>query len=157
MTKEDRAWISITLVADRGRIEEDLKRYAHSLTFQPGKEEPVKVPPDVRAFLDMYCADLVSHDVGAIMAHFSDQFLHSGTKKAFYEQVFRIHPDTLPGRGVTAFEATVTVFEAHGDKAYVDGFFLEKVKGDANAQKMTMFFQQIIKEHGQWKWYGNHK
>jgi hypothetical protein len=51
----------------------------------------------------------------------------------------------------------VTVFEAQGDKAYVDGFNLEKSKGDANPIKMPMSFQQIIKENDQWKWYGNQK
>jgi hypothetical protein len=51
----------------------------------------------------------------------------------------------------------VTVFELRGDKACLDGFVLEKAKGDANALKIPMTFQQIINEHGQWKWYGNHK
>jgi hypothetical protein len=39
----------------------------------------------------------------------------------------------------------------------VDGFFLFKAKGDANALKVPMQFQQIINEHGQWKWFGNQK
>jgi hypothetical protein len=59
--------------------------------------------------------------------------------------------------GVTSYEATVTVFEAHGDKAYIDGFFIEKAKGDANAGNFPVFFQQIVNEHGQWKWFGNQK
>ena len=44
-----------------------------------------------------------------------------------------------------------------GDKAYVDGFFLEKAKGGTNALKIPMLFQRIIDEHGQWKWFGNQK
>jgi hypothetical protein len=51
----------------------------------------------------------------------------------------------------------VTVFEPQGEKAYVDGFFLTKAKGDTDAAKSPMFFQQIINEHGQWKWFGNQK
>ena len=51
----------------------------------------------------------------------------------------------------------MTVFEPRRDKAYVDGFFLEKVKGDANALKAPMTGQQIINEHGQWRWFGNQK
>jgi hypothetical protein len=39
----------------------------------------------------------------------------------------------------------------------VDGFVLEKKKGDANGRKMAMTFQQIINEHGEWKWFGNQK
>jgi hypothetical protein len=51
----------------------------------------------------------------------------------------------------------VTVFELRGDKAYIDGFFLSKVKGDANALKSPMRVYQIINEHGEWKWFGNQK
>ena len=92
MTKKDLAtWVAITLIDDR-RKGEDLKKYAYSLAFQPGREEPVKVPPDVRAFLDMWCADVVSHDVKAMMAHFSDRFLHSGLNKPFMEQGWRNNP-----------------------------------------------------------------
>jgi hypothetical protein len=154
MTKKDLAWINITLRDEKGKIGEDLKNYAYSLTFQQGREEPVKVPPDVRAFLDKHSSDMVSHDVDRIMANFSDQFLHRGQNKAFFEKYFR---QFLTQRDTILSEATVTVFEPHGDKAYMDGFFLTKAKGDANALKGPMAYQQIIKENGQWKWYGNQK
>ena len=157
MTKKDIAWISITLMDDKGKIGEDLKNYAYSLTFQQGKEEPVKVPPDVQAFLDKYSSDMVSGDVERIMANFSDQFLHRGQKKAFFEQWYRNDPTAPPQRGIILFDATVTVFEPQGDKAYMDGFFLSKAKGETNALKGPMAFQQINKENGQWKWYGNQK
>jgi hypothetical protein len=157
VAKKDATWVSIMLGDDRGKPGEDLRRIAYSLTFQPGREEPVKVPPDVRAFLDMYCTDVVSHDVTAMMAHFSDRFRHSGMNKAFMEQFWRNDPASPIQRGTISCEATVTVFEAQGDKAYVDGFMLDKARGDANALKVPMVFQQIINEHGQWKWYGNQK
>ena len=114
-------WVAITLIDD-GRIGEDLKKYAYSLAFQPGREEPVKVPPDVRAFLDMWCADVVSHDVEAMMAHHSDRFLHSGANKAVMEQLWRTYPSSPVLRRTISSEATVTVFEPRGDKAYIDGF-----------------------------------
>jgi hypothetical protein len=157
VTKKESVYLVIHVSDDKGRIGEDLKRIAYSLTFLPGREEPVNVPSDVRAFLDMWCADIVSHDVKAIMEHFSDRFLHSGGSKAFFDKYFR--NDTLYPiqQGVISSEPTVTVFEARGDKAYIDGFFLNKVKGDANAVKIPMGFQQIINEHGEWKWYGNQK
>jgi hypothetical protein len=161
LTKKDVTWVSIFLNDDKGRIGEDLKKYAYSLTFQPDREKPVQVPPDVRAFLDMWCADVVSGDVKAIMAHFSDRFLFSGMNKVFVEQRLRNDPLTHPSQpiqmGVISQEATVTVFEPRGDKAYVDGFLLQKTKGDATALKAPMYYQQIINEHGQWKWYGNQK
>jgi hypothetical protein len=157
MTKKERAWVAILICDDRGRIGEDLKKIAHSLTFQPDREKPVQVPPDVRAFLDMYCTDIVSRDLKAIMEHYSDRFLFSGTNKGRIEQWFRFSPDSPLQRGDISQEATVTVFEPHGDKAYLDGFLLRKERGDAEALKAPMAFQQIINEHGEWKWFGNQK
>ena len=160
MTKKDlAAWVGVLLGDAEGKLGEDVKRIAYSLTFLQGREEPVNVPPDVRAFLDMWCADAVSHDVGAMMAHFSDRFLNSGMSKPFIEQWFRNDPTSPIHRGLISCEATVTVFEPRGDKAYVDGFVLniDKVKGETTALKIPMTFQQIINEHGQWKWYGNQK
>ena len=156
MTKKDLAWVQITMI-DIEKIGDDLKKYAYSLTFQPAQEESVQVPPDVRAFLDMYCADIVSGDAKTLMAHLSDRFHHSGMNKAFYEQILRNDPASPSQMGVISCKATVTVFEARGDKAYVDGFFLEKQKGDTNALKVPMVFQQIINEHGEWRWFGNQK
>jgi len=75
VTERDGIWVEIRLSDDRGRIGDDLKRIAYSLTFQPDREKPVQVPPDVRAFLDMHCTDAASGDVKTIMAHFSDRFL----------------------------------------------------------------------------------
>jgi hypothetical protein len=156
LTKRDVAWVWVSLTEEKAKFGEDLKKYVYSLTFQPGREEPLTVPPDVRAFLDMWCTDQVSGDVTAIMAHFSDRFLHSGANKAYFEQWFRNDPN-FPPRGFVSPEAIVTVFDPRGDKAYVDGFMLWKAKGDVNAAKTPMVFQQIINEHGQWKWFGNQK
>ena len=156
MTKKGLVWVQITLIDDK-KIGEDLKKIAYSLAFQQGREEPVNVPSDVRAFLDMWCADAKSNDVKTIMGHFSDRFLFSGTNKAFMEQWLRNDPASPIQKDVISEEPTVTVFEPRGDKAYVDGFWLRKAKGDADAVKIPMFFQQIIKENGQWKWYGNQK
>ena len=154
MAKKDLAWISITLRGDKGKIGEDLKNYAYSLTFQQGREEPVKVPPDVREFLDKYCSSIMSGDVERVMANFSDQFLHRGQNKAFFEKYFR---QVFTQRGFISYEATVTIFEAQGDKAYVDGFFVSKAPGDVNTLKGPITYRQIIKENGQWKWYGDQK
>jgi hypothetical protein len=155
--KKDLTWILITLHDDQGKIGEDLKNIAYSLSFLQGREEPVKVPPDVQALLDKWCADILSGDAEKLMTNFSDQFLHNGMQKAFLDQWFRNNPVSPIQRGVTSCEGTVIVFEAQGDKAYVDGFFSTKGRDDAKPLKGPMNFQQIIKENGQWKWYGNHK
>jgi hypothetical protein len=155
-TRKDLTWIAIWICDHRGTLGEDVKSIAYSLAFQPHREAPVNVPPDVRAFLDMFCVDMVSHDVTSIMAHFSDRFRFASMNKARLEQFLRNDPTSFIQR-VTSYEPTVTVFEAHGDTAYVDGFYLSKATGDANALKRPMMWQQIIKEQGQWKWYGNQK
>jgi hypothetical protein len=159
MTKKDVTWVDVTVTDDKGMISEDLKRTARSLTFLQGREEPVNVPPDVRAFFDMWCTDVVSHDLKAVMAHFSDRFRHSGASKAYLEQSWRNYPLSPVRQSLTSCETTVTVFEARGDKAYVDGFTLnvDKVKGETTATKIPILFQQIINEHGEWKWFGNQK
>jgi len=41
----------------------------------------VQVPTDVRAFFEMWCTDHKSHDVKAIMSHFSDRFRYGGYAK----------------------------------------------------------------------------
>jgi hypothetical protein len=151
--KKDLAWVWIFLQNNSGRVGEDLKKHAHSLTFLQGREEPVQVPPDIRAFLSMFCSDVASRDVEAIMGHFSDRFLYSFNSKTAMERTFRNDPIPLQA----GCEPVVTIFEPQGDRAYVDGFFVEKTKGLAKGQKIPMLFQQIINEHGQWKWFGNQK
>ena len=157
-TGKDAAWIQIIQTSDKGKMGEDVKNYAYSLTFQHAREEPVKVPSDVQEFLEKYSSALVSGNVERIMANFSDRFLNQKRKKAFYEQWLRNSPDSPIQRGLISSEATVTVFEARGEKAYVDGFFASKARDHADkALKEPMNFRQIIKEQGQWKWYGDQR
>jgi hypothetical protein len=148
-TRKDNLWITIIAGSDRGNIGEDLKNYAYSLTFQQGREEPVKVPSDVREFLDKHCSDIVSGDVERIMTKYSDQFSHNGMTKAILEQWLRNDRFSPIQRGVTSAEATVTFFEVQGDKAYVDGFFSSKGRDDAKPMKVPMAGQQITKENDQ--------
>jgi hypothetical protein len=41
----------------------DLKAILYSIEFDPSKDEPVKVPPDVEEFLNRHNNDLLSHDL----------------------------------------------------------------------------------------------
>jgi hypothetical protein len=157
ITKKESLWVWVIVSDDKGRIGEDLKKYAYSLTFLRGGEEPVPVPPDVRTFFDMWCTDTVSHDVKTIMAHFSTKFLHTGYGKAKMEQFLLNDPLSPLRQDFISSEPTVTLFEPRGDRVYVDGFFLNKTKANAKGEKIPMMWQQIIKEQGQWKWYGNQK
>lgn len=157
--KKDVTWIWVQIHHDQGKIGEDLKGIVRSLKLLPGQEKPVQVPPDVRAFLDQFGSDVVSRDLGKILAHYSDNFRHTGFNKAMMGMWYQSAPDnpTKRGGGVTSSSATVTVFEAQGDKAFIDGFYTEKSKDDPTPVTPFMCLQQIIKENGQWKWYGNQK
>ncbi len=157
--KKDATWIMVSIDHDQGKIGEELKRIAYSLKLLPDQEKPVQVPNDVRAFLDQYTSHVVSRDLGRIMADFSDNFLNTGYSKDSVGTWIQTNPDSpiIHGGGLTSESATVTVFEPHGDKAYIDGFFTNKYKEDPLPVTWYMGFQQIIKENGQWKWYGNQK
>jgi hypothetical protein len=157
--KKDATFIIVSIDHDQGKIGEDLKKIAYSLRLMPDQEKPVQVPDDVRAFLDQYSSHLVSRDLGKIMADYSDNFRHTGLSKEQVGTSIQTTPDSpiIRGGGLTSSSATVTIFEPHGDKAYIDGFFTEKHKEDPLPVTKAMWYMQIIKENGQWKWYGNQK
>jgi hypothetical protein len=155
--KKAAAWIWIQMVDDKGMIGDDLKRIAYSLKVAQGKQEPVKVPPDVQAFLDKFSSDVESHDVGRIMTNYSDQWRNSSSNKASAEGWFRMAPDSPVQLGITSAAVTVTIFEPLGDKAYLAGFMSGKPKSGAPGSTPPINDNQIIKENGQWKWYGNQK
>jgi hypothetical protein len=144
--KED-VWVLMTLSDVKGKIGEDLKGIAYSLKIKPGKEELIKVPDDVREFLQGFAKATEEHDMEKVMEYFSDRFLQYGmNKKGLEPSVQAILMAT------TSLEPKVTGFELQGDKAYVTGFW------DGNFGKVSMAGISImIKENGRWKWYGNQK
>jgi hypothetical protein len=126
---------------------EHLKAVLSSLQFEPEKDKPVRVPSDVRAFLDQWGNDIVAHDVAKVMGHYSDGFLNSGNKKRFVEESFRRGIGTI-----TSWEVTITDFVAAGDRAYLAGFWTVN-----RTMSLPLRDTSIIKENGQWKWYGNQR
>ena len=135
-----------TIVGSREKIGEDLKAVLYSVEFQPGKDEPVRVPPDIQEFLDRHCNDLISHDLSQLMTHYSDRYLNSGMRKGEMERWWR----QLIGL-VTSAEVRITEFVPAGDKVYLAGF------GVSNFGKGPLYEASIIKENGEWKWYGNQR
>jgi hypothetical protein len=135
-----------TIVGSRGKIGGELKAILYSVEFQPGKDEPVKVPPDVQEFLDKWCSDFVAHDLAKVMTYYSDKYLNSGVRKGEMERFWR--PIIGP---ITSVEVGITDFEAAGDRAYLAGF-------NSNYWgKNPLLGTSIIKENGEWKWYGNQR
>jgi hypothetical protein len=125
---------------------DDLKAILYSLEFQPGFDEPVKVPPDVQAFLDKHRNDNLAHDIEQLMTNYSDKYLNSGVRKAEWGRYVR----QMMGNW-TSFEISITDFVSAGDKAYLAGI----VSG--NFGKDWLRETAIIKENGQWRWYGNQR
>jgi hypothetical protein len=138
--------IHVSLISYGGKVGDDQKAILYSLQFEPDKDKPMKVPPDVQEFLDKHSNDIVSHDLAKVMTHYSDRYLNSGEKKGEVERFWR----WMIG-SVTSINGTVTDFVPAGDKAYLAGF----VTGNFGIG--TTRETSIIKENGEWKWYGNQR
>jgi hypothetical protein len=135
-----------TILSSRGEIGEDLKAILYSIEFEPSKGDPVKVPPDVQEFLDRHCSAHVAHDLAQLMTHYSDRYLNSGVRKGGMEQFNRDIIDRI-----TSCEIGITDFVPAGDRAYLTGF-IRSWWG-----KAILLQTSIIKENGEWKWYGNQR
>jgi hypothetical protein len=136
-----------TGVAVRGEsIREDLRAIPYSIEFQQGKDEPVKVPPDIQEFLDKHCSNMVSHDLGKVMTDFSEKYLNSGERKGEAERRIR----QVIGL-ITLFEMGITDLVTAGDRVHLTGFI------NANPGRLPLSGTSIIKENGEWKWYGNQR
>jgi hypothetical protein len=145
-TKKGDVLIQVNVIGYGGKIGEDLRALIYSLEFQVGKDEPVKVPPDVQEFLDKHGNDIVSHDLAKVMSHYSDRFLNSGVKKGEVERMWRWGIGSWMSQN-----GTITDFVPVGDRAYLAGF----VK--TNLGTFPISETSIIKENGEWKWYGNQR
>ena len=106
----------------------------------------MKVPPDIREFLDKFSSAMVSHDLAKVMTHYSDRYLRSGEKKGEVPRFWKQFIESI-----TSCEIGITDFEAAGDKTYLAGFVT------SNFGRMPLRETSIIKENGEWKWYGNQR
>jgi hypothetical protein len=131
---------------DKGKIGEDLKAVLYSIEFEPGHDEPVTVPEDVKELLDRQCGANVAHDVAQVMAGYSDKYLNSGKRKGEVEGYVK----QSIGRTIS-FEIGITDFIPAGDKAYLTGFMV------INGGRFPLSEISVIKEYGEWKWYGNQR
>jgi hypothetical protein len=143
--KGDMPKVGMSVFSTRA-IGKDQKAIAYSLQYEAGKDEPVKVAPDIQEFLDRYRNDVLSHDLQKVMTLYSDGYLSSGTRKGEVEWQWRQGISTI-----TSFEANITYFVAAGDRAYLAGFTV------INGSKFPLYGASIIKENGEWKFYGNQR
>jgi hypothetical protein len=146
ITKKGDLWVNMAVESRSGKIGEDLKAILYSIEFEPDKDKPVTVPPDIQEFLNKFCSDVVSHDIAKVMTHYSDRFLNSAGKKGGAEQFFRQFIGSI-----TSYEVGVTDFVTEGDRVYLAGFV------NNNWGKWVLQLTSIIKDSGEWKWYGNQR
>jgi hypothetical protein len=140
-------YVNMAVNSQSGRIAEDLgKAILYSIEFEPDKDQPVKVPLDVQELLDRTCSAHVAHDIPRLMTCYSDKYLNSGRTKGererFYRQFFG---------SITSFKIVITDFVPAGDRAYLTGF------ATTNFGPIPIIDTSIIKENGEWKWYGNQR
>ena len=146
-TKKSDMWFGMGLGSFYGVMRDDLKALLYSCEFQPSKDEPVVLLPDIQEFLDAWCSDVVSHDLAKVMAHYSDRYLHSGAKKGEVERLLRPYIGSI-----TSYEVGITDVVPGGGKVfYITGFTRR------NGEKIMLPGTSIIKENGEWKWYGNQR
>jgi hypothetical protein len=143
--KGDMSTVTMSLYSTRV-IGKDQKAIPYSIKYEAGKDEPVKVPPDIQEFLDGYRNDMLSHDLQKVMTRYSDGYLNTGNRKGEVERLFRPFINLI-----TSYEVGITYFVAAGDKAYLAGYTI------SNGTKFPLGGASIIKENGEWKWYGNQR
>jgi hypothetical protein len=146
-TKKGDMWVNVGTASFSGKIEEFQRTMLYSVRYEPNKDVPVTVPPDVQEFLEKFCRDVVSHDLAKVMTHYSDRFFHSGTRKGEMERLWQNWIRFYTSSQVGA----ITDFIADGDRAYLAGFFINNI-GPRPINETS-----IIKENGEWKWYGNQR
>ena len=149
VTRKDDVGIWVDIAHDQGKIADDLKNILYSLKFQPATQGMVKMPPDVEQFLTDWGSAVGSRNVDKVMTHFSDQYLQYGRNKQGMAQGWT-YVFTVLAPNITFSKVSVTGFTLDGDKAYVTGF-----STDDNGKHPMASPEVMIKENGQWKWYGN--
>jgi hypothetical protein len=104
----------------------------------------VELPTDTKAFITDFNQALFDLDRIKIADFFSDRFLTNGSTKQMFLNF-------LWGTISYVREAKIvlTKFESEGDIAKIEGIIKDKYF------EVPMTANMLIKENGQWKWYGN--
>jgi hypothetical protein len=105
----------------------------------------VELPPDVKAFITDFNQTVFDLDRKKIADSFSDRFLYNGGTK---QMILRVLIGTISYWSKTKF--ILTKFEPEGDIAKIEGIIKDKY-----FEAPLMPGSMLIKENGQWKWYGN--
>lgn len=110
----------------------------------------VQVPADVQAFFDKFAKDILTYKMDIVAPHYSDKFMQNGFNKDGFLYVLGNNINM-----VTKYEIKLTKYEVDKNNPNI-----AHIDGSANLGFMAADFapgSMIIKENGQWKWYGNQK
>ena len=145
--KHGDVWLMLQVSSRSKKIGAPLNAMLSSLRYEAVKDEPVEVPPDVQAFLDKVDSDLGSHDVAKVMSDYSEGYLNWGETKGERERGLTQAVKSY----LTRHRTVITDFIAAGDRAYLAGF------AATNLGTLPIIQTSIIKENGEWRWYGNQR
>jgi len=139
-------WIWSMVSSQGGKIGDHLRAIVYSLQYEPGNDEPVKLTPDVKEFFHSLSNAWISHDLAGLTSHYSDRYLNSGVRKGEMERFLKQRIGFA-----TSAEYRITDFIPAGDRAYLAGFSI------MNGVRFPLIPTSIIKENGEWKWFGNQR
>jgi len=105
----------------------------------------IELPEDVKAFLDGFNQATADKDILKVSETVSDNFLSYGVTKNRLLAFFKIAAPYM-----SQSKVILTGFERHGNLAKVEGLRKDKY---FEIPIQSRFY--IIKENGQWRWYGN--
>jgi len=105
----------------------------------------VELPPEVKAFITNYNQAIFDEDIIRIANFISDRFLNDGVTKQMYLKV-------LPGliSYLAKSKFILTKYAPEGNIAKIEG-----VRKDKYFETPIIAGIMLVKENGQWKWYGN--
>ena len=104
------------------------------------------LPPDVKAFIADYGQARLNNDMVTMADLISDRFLYNGVTK---QMVLRFLKKTISSYTSEA-KIIITKFEPEGDEVEIDALLKDKY-----FEAPFLTGSKLVKEDGQWKWYGN--
>ncbi len=114
---------------------------------RPSKKRitPIKLPDDLAAFIADFNRVYSDKNIPKLSEFISNSFLNNGLTKSQIIELFAVSASYL-----SESKLIITGFELNGNVAKLEG-----VRKDKYFEINLPTDFQIIKENGQWKWYGN--
>ncbi len=105
----------------------------------------VELPSDINEFVTEFSQAMLNMDLLTLANLISDGFLHNGVTK---QMALRFLKGNLSY--ICASKIIITKFESEGDRSKLDVWLKDKY-----FEAPFMAGSKLIREKGQWKWYGN--